>query len=48
VSDDVMGKKKASYTAEFKLKVTLHPDKNGKPLVLKSDMVPKCVCTCCK
>jgi transposase-like protein len=30
VSDHITGKKKASYTAEFKLKVVLQADKNGK------------------
>jgi hypothetical protein len=30
VSNYIMGKKKASYTAEFKLKVILYADENGK------------------
>jgi hypothetical protein len=30
VSDYIVGKKKASYTAVFKLKVILYADENGK------------------
>jgi hypothetical protein len=39
-----MGKKKASYTAEFKLKVILYADENGKlAAAWQFDMDLKCV-----
>jgi transposase-like protein len=44
----IMGKKKASYTAEFKLKVIHYADKNGKRAAArKFDVDPKCVRTWC-
>jgi hypothetical protein len=43
-----MGKKKASYTAEFKLKVILYADENGKLSAAQQlDVAPKYVRTRC-
>jgi hypothetical protein len=43
-----MDKKKASYTAEFKLKAILYADKSGKEATdCQFSVEPKCVCTWC-